>query len=59
MKRVTLTDEEKIALQTMVSLEIKSNKKAEKIGITEPVWGTKNLKALYKKIAGHEWEDLS
>lgn len=56
-KRVELTHDEKIALQTMVSLEIKSNKKAEEIGITEPVWGTENLKALYKKISGHEWEE--
>lgn len=56
-KRVSLTLDERIALQTMVSLEIKSNKKAEEIGITKLAWGTENLKALYKKISGHEWEE--
>ena len=53
-KRISLTDDERIALQTMVSLEIKNNHKCEEIGIA-PVWETEELKALYKKIAGHEW----
>lgn len=56
-KRVTLTNEEQIALQTMVSLEIKNNRKCKEMGIA-PVWETEKLKALYEKIAGREWEDL-
>ena len=52
-KRVSLNDEERIALQTMVSLEIKNNKEADELGI-EPVWKTKDLKTLYKKLTGYE-----
>lgn len=55
-KRVSLNDEERITLKIMVSLEIKNNKKADELGI-EPVWKTKNLKALYKKLAGFEWKE--
>ena len=56
-KKISLTNEERIALQTMVSMEIKQNHEAEKVGI-EPAWSTKKLKALYEKIAEYEWKDL-
>lgn len=55
-KTVSLTHEEKIALLTLVSVEIKSDKEIEEMGI-EPVFGTEMLKALYEKIAGYEWEE--
>lgn len=55
-KQVRLTEEEKLAVQTMISLEIKSSIKAKKMDI-EPVFKTEMLKALYEKIAGHEWRE--
>ena len=42
----------------MVALEIKNNRKCEELGVAN-VWKTEKLKALYKKIAGHEWKDLN
>lgn len=56
-KRISLTDDERIVLQTMVSLEIKNNRECEELGVAN-VWETEKLKALYKKIAGYEWKDL-
>lgn len=56
-KRVSITSREQIILQTMIYLEIQHNKEAEDLSI-EPVNTTKELKALYKKIAGFEWKDL-
>lgn len=55
-KQVYLTGKERLAVQTMLSMEIKSNKEAEEMGI-EPVFNTKMLKALYEKLAGFEWEE--
>ena len=55
-KKVHLTGKERLAVQTILSLEIKSNKEAEEIGI-EPVFGTEMLKALYEKLAGFEWKE--
>lgn len=54
-KQVHLTGKERLAIQTMISMEIKSNIEAEEMCI-EPVFKTEMLKALYKKIAGFEWE---
>ena len=52
-KRVTLTEEERIALQTMVYLEIKSIREAEEIEEMdiEPVFDAEMLKTLYQKLA--------
>lgn len=55
-KQVSLTGKERLAVQTMLSLEIKSNIEAEEMGI-EPVFKTEMLKALYKKLAGFEWKE--
>lgn len=54
-KQVQLTEKELIAVRTMLSMEIQSSKEAEEMSI-EPVFNTKMLKALYKKLAGFEWE---
>lgn len=55
-KQVYLTGDEKLIVQTMLSLEIKSNIKCKEIGIN-PAFDTKTMKNLYKKLTGHEWED--
>ena len=55
-KQVYLTGKERLAVQTMISLEIKSNKEAEEMGI-KPVFKTEMLKALYEKLAGFEWKE--
>lgn len=55
-KQVYLTGKERLAVQTMLSMEIKSNKEAEEMGI-KPVFGTEMLKALYEKLAGFEWKE--
>lgn len=53
-KQVYLTGKERCAVQTMISMEIKSNIDCEAYGI-EPAFDTKMLKALYEKLAGFEW----
>ena len=53
-KQVYLTGKERCAVQTMISMEIKSNIDCENMGI-EPAFDTKMLKALYEKLAGFEW----
>ena len=55
-KQVYLTGKERCAVQTMISMEIKSNIEAEEMGI-EPVFRTKMLKTLYEKLAGFEWKE--
>lgn len=55
-KQVYLTGKERLAVQTMLSLEIMSNKEAEVWGI-EPTFDTEMLKDLYKKLAGQEWTE--
>ena len=55
-KQVYLTGEERCAVQTMISMEIKSNIACKKWGI-EPAFDTEMLKALYQKLAGFEWKD--
>lgn len=54
-KKVSLTDKQLITLRVLISMEIKSNKEAEKMGV-EPEFDTEMLKALYKELAGFEWE---
>lgn len=55
-KQVHLTGKERCAVQTMISLEIKSNIECKEMGI-EPVFNTEMLKALYKKLAELEWTE--
>ena len=55
-KKVYLTGKERLAVQTILSLEIKYKKEAEEIGI-EPVLGPEMLKAMYEKLAGCEWKE--
>lgn len=55
-KMISLSDDERIALQVLIKLELRKNKECEKIGI-EPAFRTKGLKELYKKIAGYECEE--
>jgi hypothetical protein len=44
------------AIQTMISMEIRSDIEYEKIGI-EPAFNIEMLKALYRKLAGFEWKE--
>lgn len=53
-KQVYLTGKERYAVQTMISMEIKSNIDCQEMGI-EPAFETEMLKDLYKKLAGFEW----
>lgn len=55
-KQVRLTGKERLAVQTMLSMEIKSNKETKEMGI-EPWFDTEMLKALYEKLAGFEWKE--
>lgn len=55
-KQVYLTGKERCAVQTMISMEIKSNIDCEVMGI-DPAFDTEMLKDLYKKLAGFEWKD--
>ena len=55
-KQVSLSNEERITLLTFISLQIKKNKDCEQHGI-EPWFATKDLKDLYQKIAGYEYEE--
>lgn len=55
-KQVYLTGKERCAVQTMISLEIKSNIDCKEMGI-EPAFETEMLKALYRKLAGFEWKE--
>ena len=54
-KQVYLTGKERCAVQTMISMEIKSNIDCEEMGI-EPAFETEMLKTLYRKLAGFEWK---
>lgn len=54
-KQVYLTGKERCAVQTMISMEIKSNIDCKEMGI-EPAFDTEMLKTLYRKLAGFEWE---
>ena len=54
-KQVYLTGKERCAVQTMISMEIKSNIDCKEMGI-EPAFDTEMLKTLYQKMAGFEWK---
>ena len=53
-KEFYLTEKEQIIIRTTISMEIKSSEASESLDII-PVFSTKELKALYRKIAEHEW----
>lgn len=55
-KQVYLTGKERLAIQTMVSMEIKSNLECKEMGI-EPAFSTEMLRDLYRKLAGYEWTE--
>lgn len=55
-KQVYLTGKERCAVQTMISMEITSNRDCKEWGI-EPAFETEMLKALYRKLAGFEWTE--
>lgn len=55
-KQVYLTGKERLTIQTMVSMEIRSNIECKKMGI-EPAFNTKMLKDLYRKVTGYEWAE--
>lgn len=55
-KQVYLTGKERLAVQTMISLEIKFNLDCKNSNI-EPAFDTEMLKALYQKLAGYEWTE--
>ena len=55
-KTVTVNNQERITLQVIITEEIKSSMASKSLGI-EPVFSVKELKDLYKKFAGHEWEE--
>lgn len=54
-KEFYLTEREQIIIRTALSMEIQSSTASEELEII-PVFSTKELKALYRKIAGHEWD---
>lgn len=55
-KQVSLNNEERILLQTLIARQIRQNKECEEYGI-EPYLRTKDLKDLYQKIAGYSYEE--
>lgn len=56
-KQVYLTGKERLAIQTMISLEIRANITDCKEWGIKPAFETEMLKALYKKLAGFEWNE--
>lgn len=55
-KQVYLTGDEKLIVQAMVSMELRSNIECKELGI-EPAFNTEMLRTLYRKVAGYEWEE--
>lgn len=55
-KRIELNQEERITLQTLIIKQIRKNKEYEEAGI-KPCFEEEDLKKLYKKIAGYEFEE--
>lgn len=55
-KQIYLTGYERLIVQTMVSLEIKSNINCKEMDI-QPAFNTETLKALYNKLTGRDWEE--
>ena len=55
-KKVTFTFEEKVNLGAILSGEIKKAYKVKEVCGMEPVYNPEELKKLYKKVTGIEWE---
>ena len=54
-KQISFTGHERLIMQVTITQEIKSSMASESLSI-EPVFSVEELKALYKKISGHEWD---
>lgn len=52
-KQVCLTGNERIMIQAMIRMELRSNVVCEKMGI-EPGFDTKTLESIYQKLSGHK-----
>lgn len=55
-KQISFSNDERITLQTLIARQIRQNHECENMGI-EPYLRTKDLKDLYQKIAGYEYEE--
>lgn len=56
-KNIQLTAKERFTMQSMIRMEIESNKDCKKMGIV-PGYDTEVLKGLYEKLAGYKfWEE--
>lgn len=54
--RIYINRREKITLQTLLATEIRGNEECCKNGIV-PCFKTNDLKNLYKKVAGYEYNE--
>ena len=52
-KQVYLTGKERIMMQAMIKMELRSNAECKKMGIA-PGFDTKTLESIYQKLSGHE-----
>jgi len=55
-KQVYLNGKERCIVQTLISLEIQSNKRGKRMSI-DPAFETKTLENIYKKLSGFKWEE--
>lgn len=56
-KKFHLTEREQIIIRTALSMEIQSSTASEELKII-PVFSTKELKALYEKISGRNYDEV-
>ena len=56
-KQVYLTGKERIMMQAMIRMELRSNVECEKMGIA-PGFDTKTLESIYQKLSGHKSGEL-
>ena len=52
-KQVYLTGKERIMMQAMIRMELRSNVEVKKMGIT-PGFDTKTLESIYQKLSGRK-----
>ena len=52
-KQVYLTGKERIMIQAMIRMELRSNVECEKMGIA-PGFDTETLESIYQKLTGHK-----
>lgn len=55
-KQVYLTGKERLIVETLVSLEIQSNKRCKEMSI-DLAFETKTLESIYEKITGFKWKE--